>query len=218
MGSTDHFNEDTFAPDTNSDGRINSFLGQTATDNWVERLKNNLKISDTDESNSLDHESYGNQMCSQSHSGNFPNATRGLNAPHLGPAVFAEHLEPYELPSKANADLFVTAYFSTIHPSFPILSRARFLKDYEQSFSFMNPSKLSDGALATLHLVLALGAIHTYIMEAPWANEEKSHLLNFAMAKATVLDASIFRVLGYDQVQLCGLGGLYYLIMYDVNK
>ncbi|KAL8970198.1 MAG: hypothetical protein Q9183_001631 [Haloplaca sp. 2 TL-2023] len=230
MGSTDHVNESprglilktlltqgNYAAHTADDGRINAFLGQTATDNWVERLKDNLKISETDELSGLHPLSYGTEPHSKSHGLDFSDATGGRNAPNLGPSMFAEHFEPLEMPSKMNGDVFVNAYFSTIHPCFPILSQSRFLKDYE-FFTSGDSSKLSESTLAMLHLVFALGAIHTYASEMPQAREEKSHLLSFAVAKAAVLDSSVFRSTTYEQVQLCGLGGLYQLILHDVNK
>ncbi|KAL8703253.1 MAG: hypothetical protein Q9201_003559 [Fulgogasparrea decipioides] len=208
MGSTDHFNEELFAEDSAGNGRINAFLGQTATDNWVERLKSNLKISDSGNSGGLDHLPEDDDLRSSKPSDKFLHATRGSEALNER----AQQLEPYELPSKASADLFVTAYFGTVHPSFPILSRTRFLMDYEQLYS-VDRSRLSDPVMAILHLVLALGAVHTYMTQAPWASEERAYLLRFAMAKATVLDSNIFRVSGLEQVQVCGLGGLYLLVI-----
>ena len=206
-----------YAAYTGGGGRTNAFFGQTATDNWVERLKDNLRISETDDLSGLHPLSYGTEPQSKSPSLDFSDATGGRNAPNLGPSMFAEHFEPLEMPSKMNADVFVNAYFSTIHPCFPILSQSQFLKDYE-SFYSANASRLSEPTIAMLHLVFALGAIHTYTSEMPLAREEKSHFLSFAVAKAAVLDASVFRSTTYEQVQLCGLGGLYQLILYDVNK
>ncbi|KAL8733267.1 MAG: hypothetical protein Q9181_003662 [Wetmoreana brouardii] len=205
MGSTDHFNQELFAEDSAADGRINAFLGQTATDNWVERLKSNLKISDSGNSGGLDHLPEDDDLRSSNPSDSFLHASRRSEALNEGSSTFAQQLEPYELPSKASADLFVTAYFGTVHPSFPILSRARFLEDYEQLYSSLNPRRLSDPAVAILHLVLALGAVHTYMTQAPWASEERAHLLRFAMAKATVLDSNIFRVSALEQVQALGM-------------
>lgn len=69
-----------------------------------------------------------------------------------------------------------------------------------------------------LHIVLAIGAIHAYVTHAPWVGDERSRLLGFARAKGTILDACILGASAYEQVQLCGLGGLYLLIMYDINK
>ncbi|KAL8870206.1 MAG: hypothetical protein Q9174_003698, partial [Haloplaca sp. 1 TL-2023] len=200
MGSTDHLNEGNYAAHTARGGRTKAFLGQTATDNWVERLKDNLRISETDELSGLHPLSYGTEPQSKSHSLDFSDATGGGNAPNLGPSMFAEHFEPFEMPSKMNADVFVNAYFSTIHPCFPILSQNQVLKDYE-SFAGADSRILSEPVLAMLHLVFALGAIHTYMAEMPQAREEKSHLLSFAVAKAAVLDANVLRSTTYEQAQ-----------------
>lgn len=224
MGSTDHFNEEAFAPDGAGDERINAFLGQTATDNWVDRLKDNLNISEINESNGEDRIPAHPEAYSQRRHVKASSTTsgRGMAGAGTGTSMFGEHFQPYELPLKTSADSFVDTYFTTVHPSFPIISRAEFLRNYETFYSFPRPGQSSSSGGSTfvpmLHLVLAIGAVHAYVTEAPWAKDERFRLLSFARAKAAVLDASIFQATAYEQAQLCGLGGLYLLITYEINK
>lgn len=219
MGSTDHFNEESFAAEAAGDGRIHAFLGQTATDNWVERLKNNLNISEIDESKGEDRIPVHPEAYSHTRHSKDAHANAGMSMTSVGRSMFGEHFEPYELPLKASADSFVGAYFSTVHPSFPIISRAEFLRNYEKFFTFPRPGQSSSSTFVPmLHLVLAIGAVHTYVTQASWAKDERFRLLSFAKAKATVLDVSIFQATAYEQVQLCGLGGLYLLITYEINR
>lgn len=222
MGSTDHFTEEAFAPEGAGDGRINAFLGQTATDNWVDRLKDNLNISEINESNGEDRIPAHPEAYSQRRHGKASSTTAGRGMASTGTSMFGEHFQPYELPLKASADSFVGTYFTTVHPSFPIISRAEFLRNYETFYSFPRPGQSSSSTGSTfvpmLHLVLAIGAVHAYVTEAPWAKDERFRLLSFARAKAAVLDASIFQATAYEQAQLCGLGGLYLLITYEINK
>ncbi|KAL8941357.1 MAG: hypothetical protein Q9216_002296 [Gyalolechia sp. 2 TL-2023] len=218
MGSTDNINEETFKADA-GDGRIDAFLGQTATDNWVDRLQNRLNISDKEDPQDVDHSSKVPGVDSRLLDSKHPSAATGLSSSTLDAPTFGDQFEPYELPEKAGADSFVGAYFTTVHPSFPIISRAGFLQNYEDFFAFSRPRKPYESAFVPiLHLVLAIGAFHVYATQAPWVRDERTRLLNFARAKATVLEAHILQATAYEQVQLCGLGALYYLVMYKVNK
>ncbi|KAL8684848.1 MAG: hypothetical protein Q9218_008107, partial [Villophora microphyllina] len=217
MGSTDHLNEDYFAMESGP-GRIDSFLGQTATDNWVGRLKDSLDLSKTDEVSGVEHQSAGHVVGPQNHGGSGrPDVAEG-DAPRSAMPMFIDHCNPYELPSRSSADTFVDAYFYTVHPAFPILSRAQFLQNYEQVYSSTNQSREPSSSFVILHLVLAIGAIHSFATQVPWARKERYHLLNFALAKATVVDASVSLALAYEQAQLCGLGGLYFLMTYEINR
>ncbi|KAL9581774.1 MAG: hypothetical protein Q9212_003691 [Teloschistes hypoglaucus] len=218
MGSTDHLNEDFFACETGP-GRIDSFLGQSATDNWVKRLEDSLKISTTaEEASGLKPQSAPNSTRprDQGDSGrpNVPEVDGLRNRSFM----FVEHSNPYQLPPKWNADTFVNAYFTTVHPTFPILRRAQFLQSYEQFYSSTDSNKASSPAFAMLHIVLAIGAIHAFVTQVPWARKERYHLLNFALAKATIIDANMLSATAYEQVQLCGLGGLYFLMTYEINR
>ena len=218
MGSTDNFNEESLKAET-GDGRIDAFLGQTATDNWVDRLENSLNIIDRDEPRKEDRSSNVGGAGSHNVGRSILSAATGFHTGTREAPTLEAQWEPYELPVKASADLFVGAYFSTAHPSFPILSRILFLREYENFFASSTSVQASDSTfMPILHLVLAIGAIHLYITQTPWALGDRSYLWNFAKAKAAVLDAYTLQVKELEQVQLCGLGGLYYLIMYEINK
>ncbi|KAL9018251.1 MAG: hypothetical protein Q9185_004417 [Variospora sp. 1 TL-2023] len=219
MGSTDHYNEDRSVAEGGGDGHINAFLGQAATDNWVERLTSNLDIS---ESNGPEGDDGGPDLRDavpyKPHS-KANSATTGPSPSDGGTSTFGDHYEPYGLPVKSTADSFVNIYFSTVHPCFPMVSRAEFLRNYETFFASPTSSSASRSTFVPmLHLVLAIGAVHTHLTQASWAKEERSRLWGFAKAKAVVLDASIFHATAYEQVQLCGLGGLYYLVMSEINQ
>ncbi|KAI4198238.1 MAG: hypothetical protein LQ350_005400 [Teloschistes chrysophthalmus] len=174
MGSTDHLNEDFFACESGP-GRIDSFLGQSATDNWVRRLEDSLAISTAEEEASgLKPQSALNSMRprSQGDSGrpNVPEVDGFRNRS----SMFVDHSNPYQLPPKLNADTFVNAYFTTVHPTFPILNRAQFLQSYEHFYSCTDSNEASNSAFAMLHIVLAIGAIHTFATQVPWARRERS--------------------------------------------
>ncbi|KAI4248013.1 MAG: hypothetical protein LQ352_006009, partial [Teloschistes flavicans] len=217
MGSTDHLNEDFFACEAGP-GRIDSFLGQAAADNWVGRLQGSLEISAADEASGLDSQSAGNPVRPPSQGGsgrpNLPERDGLRNRS----SNLADHPNPYQLPAKSNADTFVSAYFTTVHPAFPILSRLQFFQSYEHLYSFTDPDKASSSDFAVIHLVLAIGAIHAFATQVPWARRERYYLLKFALAKATVIHANMLSAPAYEQVQLCGLGGLYFLMTYEINR
>ncbi|KAL8654983.1 MAG: hypothetical protein Q9226_003219 [Calogaya cf. arnoldii] len=217
MGSTDHLNEESFAGETGKE-RIHSFLGQTASDTWVERIKQNLKISDDDEPKD-GHGSGGGHSPGRQNEQTRSTATDPNPESPTRASMFQEHVEPYELPPKASTDSLVAAYFAAVHPVFPIVSRSQFMGNYETFFASRESGGWSTSMFVPmLHIVLAVGAVHAYMTHARWVRDERSHLLSFAKAKVSILDTCILRASAYEQIQLCGLGGLYMLIMYDINK
>ncbi|KAL8800133.1 MAG: hypothetical protein Q9200_007344 [Gallowayella weberi] len=218
MGSTDHIDEAEFASETEI-GRIDAFLGQTATDNWVDRLDKNLKVSDTDEETGLDYLLVNHNLRPQGYSGKPASSIYGdLDDPEASANFFPENIDPYGMPPKASADTLVNVYFATVHPCFPILSRAHFLRIYERYYTSGHFHRSSNPSVVLIHLVLAIGAMHTYATQASVIGEDKYCLLRFAKSKTTILDSSVFQASTHEQVQLCALGGLYLLVMYEINK
>ncbi|KAL8716291.1 MAG: hypothetical protein Q9220_000196 [cf. Caloplaca sp. 1 TL-2023] len=215
MGSTDHINEEAFAK-TGDDSRIDSFLGQTATDVWVSSLVSNLTITDNDKLSEPDESLPIHNSYSRNGSENAP--------PRLDPSKSSKYIsgkppEPYELPPRGTADSFVSAYFSTVHALFPILDSADFTQRFEDLYSKRNEKKPPDPAFLTvLHLIFGIGAFYEYSTRQPTSTGNRLQLLDLAKAKSAVLDANIFDLQAYGQVQVCGLAGLYLLIMHRINS
>ena len=217
MGSTDHINEESFAEETGKE-RSHSFFGQTASDTWVERIKHNLKISDADEPGKGNDPTGDHSPPRPDELISRPTTDPNPNSPTRASMVH-EHIDPYELPTRTSADFFVAAFFAAVHPVFPIFSRDQFLWNYETFFDSTESGKWSTSMFVPmLHVVLAIGAVHAYVTHAAWVGDQRSHLLKYARAKANILDACILGASAYEQVQLCGLGGLYMFIMDDINR
>lgn len=62
----------------------------------------------------------------------------------------------YELPPRKQADLLVNAYWSFVHPLFPVLIRSRFMKSYDALFSGTAVDTNERTIVSTLNAVLAL--------------------------------------------------------------
>jgi hypothetical protein len=62
----------------------------------------------------------------------------------------------YELPPRKQADLLVNAYWSLVHPLFPVLIRSRFMQSYDALFSGTTIDANERTIVSTLNAVLAL--------------------------------------------------------------
>ena len=126
-------------------------------------------------------------------------------------------LDEYAMPLKPVTDVLVDAYFNTIHSSFPLLSKSRFLDMYDQCFAaYVIP--LSRRRRAMLNLVFAIGAKYSVLNRAGWC-DDRDHLLFFSRARSLSLDnGALWEVGDLEQVQVMGLGVLYLTMANHVNR
>lgn len=128
-----------------------------------------------------------------------------------------DQINELELPPRQIADLFVNAYFTTVHSSFPILRKKDFFRAYEQCFiPYAKP--INRRWRAILNLVLAIGAKYTVLTGADNC-DERDHWTFFARARSLSLDNGALWHLGdLEQVQVTGLATLYLIATEHINR
>ena len=129
MGSTDHVNYDDFkssAPDL----KTPAYVGQASEVSWMQRLGRELKKEPGLKEHGREHSvlsSIARPLAGR------PDST--LCPEDMDSSVIGNQLDPYGLPIKSTANALVEAYFSTVHPAFPILDQTAFLQQYEMQFA-----------------------------------------------------------------------------------
>ncbi|KAI9675074.1 MAG: hypothetical protein M1817_001481 [Caeruleum heppii] len=121
------------------------------------------------------------------------------------------------MPPKPVADAFVNAYFTTTHPSFPLLSRLDFFDKYNKTYeAYGHP--MSRRWRATLNLVFAIGAKFCVLTSSECC-DERDHQVFFARARSLSLDdGAVWHTSQIEQVQVTGLAVLYLVVTDHINR
>ncbi|EGE05983.1 hypothetical protein TEQG_04990 [Trichophyton equinum CBS 127.97] len=125
------------------------------------------------------------------------------------------------LPPKDVADLLVNAYFTTVHPLFPVLPKVRFLSRYNSYYHNGSDPLGIYPWLALLNMVLALGSLWARYTQIP-TGEVEDHSIYCARSQA--LAQGIVDPRGYpdtysslEPIQLIAIRGVYQLSTYQIT-
>lgn len=202
MGSTDHVDYDHYSL-PNPDRGIPAFVGQASEGAWMQRLARELNSSAL---SSTVEASLGRQD--------------PLWPEDMDSSVIGDQFDPFGLPIKSTADALLKTYFQTIHPAFPILDEASFLRDYELHFASLNNGSTKRGtSMALLQSVLALGAVHAHVTGSSHAGDDRDHLLYFARSRVLGTHTGLLsEQVSLGQVQLLGLAAVYLIATDQLNR
>ena len=206
MEAPSHIHDDNLAQD-GLDSRPEAFAGQSSDVQWVQRLTNELK-----------HEGSGRQQSQLP----FPFFARSnIFAEDNESAVVGNNVDPFQIPISTTADTLVDGYFTTVHASFPILRQPLFMRQYNKlKLVWHKPVEFEDPMfIATLQLVLAIGAVHARLSSSVELSDDRDHLLYFTRARMLAVDSGVFNdQVHLSQAQVFGLGTMYCLITDQMNR
>ena len=214
MGSTDHVNYHDFTSPVPE--RVTpTYVGQSSEVAWMRRLDTELRKGP------------GRGAAGKEHS-SVPEGSRPLaNRQHhetwpedMDSSVVGDQLDPYDLPIKSTVDELLKAFFTTVHPAFPILDKARFLRQYEQLSALTESDPKQNGIfVALLQTVLAIGAVHAHMSSSDWAGDERDHLLFFARGRVLGSYSGLLsESVNVGQVQILGLATIYLIATNQLNR
>lgn len=130
--------------------------------------------------------------------------------------------ELYYVPPQHIADAHFNVYFSTIHRSFPVLIRSKFMEEYKEYVDSLKhaivPSIKQQRWLTILNLVLATSAVYSHIVKAEWRGALDDHLIYFAKARELSLNNGILEVPDMVQVQAFAVAATYLLASNQTNR
>jgi hypothetical protein len=125
-------------------------------------------------------------------------------------------IDPYALPPKPIADTLVHAYFATVHPLVPILSKPEFMAIYDQ-LNNEGIMHISRQWLMVINLVFAVGG---RFLETMGRKPEWPHIECFQRARVLgALDGGVlFGIPMLHDVQAMALTGIYLLGSKHTNR
>lgn len=218
MGSTDFANEENFRR-YGAEKQTEAFIGNASEEKWLQRLERELSESDLSESKpkvypptDLAGSKGGYPRTDKSDSYSYPE--------DMDASVIGSQIDPYGLPVKSAADALVNTYFTTLHPSFPIIDQSFFSHQFEEYFTMSENETFKDHTfITTLQIVFAIGAVHAHRTGAEWAGDDRDHLLYFARARVLGMKMGMLsEMVNHGQVQVFGLSGMYFMVTDQINR
>ncbi|CRG82873.1 Protein FMP42 [Talaromyces islandicus] len=129
-----------------------------------------------------------------------------------------QDVEAYDRPSPEVGGRLLRVYFSTVHPSFPVLAKGPFMKQYalySTQPSFRPPPKW----LAILNLNFAIAAKYSFAAHEPWCDDLDDPEVYFSRAeKLSAINSQPFDHPDIQQVQVEGLTSFYLMVIGHINR
>jgi hypothetical protein len=200
LGALDYTSED-----FNRDEKIQAmgFVGEHSEIAWIYRLKRLLEqISVGSKENDADRQSVA--------SANFFLDDSDITV--------LDDIDLSQRPSQTVADQLVDEYFQVVHPSFPIIGKLVFLRQYRSFYSspHVRPGKRW---LAVLNLVFAIGARCCRYSQGADGGVTDDETLYFSRAwRLSMSDIALLDHPNLQQVQVEGLTSFYLLSVGQVNR
>lgn len=130
--------------------------------------------------------------------------------------------ELYYVPPKHIIDAHFNVYFTTIHRTFPVLIRSKFMAEYKEYVDISKhgtvPSLKQQRWLAILNLILATSAIYSHMVKAEWRGALDDHLIYFAKARELSLNNGVLEVPDMLQVQSYAVAATYLVASNQTNR
>lgn len=129
------------------------------------------------------------------------------------------HVNMFEMPLQATADMLFQSYLETVHPAFPIIGKTTFTYQYQAFVVSRDQSKINRNWLAILNLIFAIGAKYSHLIQAEWSGDKTDHVVYFARAR--MLGFNTDAILGHaelQKIQIAGLVSFYLMAMNQINR
>ena len=130
-----------------------------------------------------------------------------------------DHVDPFEVPPQATANMLFQSYMETVHPAFPIIGKNTFIRQYQVFQASQDQSKINNNWLAILNLIFAIGAKYSHLIQADWSGNKMDHLVYFTRARILGFDSDA--ILGHPElqkVQIAGLMSFYLMALNQINR
>ena len=219
MGSTDHVNEDDFGiPSTGETDQ--TFSGPASDMTWMQKLNSELTKRPEKETKTTTTNPSAQSPWTDSRAAAPTSDGSGQLFDDADLPALENQVDPYEMPVSSTADALLEVYFSTVHPSFPILDKDSLLDEYSQSSGTpQSQPSASPNFITKLQIVFAIAAVHAHLTEAKWVGHHRDHLLYLARARLKSGGTGFLNeIIDLDQVQIFGLASMYFLATSQVNR
>lgn len=211
----------------NQAARATGFHGKNSELTWMQKLRQpTAQDSEEDQDNDHEHE-HQDRWTDGYTSPVFHNDNPG---PAFTPTSEANyhcddlaldppgHVNMFEMPLQATADMLFQSYLETVHPAFPIIGKTTFNYQYQAFLVSQDQSKINRNWLAILNLIFAIGAKYSHLIQAEWSGDKTDHLVYFTRAR--MLGFNTDAILGHaelQKIQIAGLVSFYLMAMSQIN-
>ncbi|KAJ5287527.1 hypothetical protein N7478_003213 [Penicillium angulare] len=194
----------------NENSRATGYMGKNSEVTWMQRLQREAEHRSQGLPGSLEPGQSKRQDDDLAlHAVNYHLDDLDISVP--GP------IEMYAVPSRELADHYFEDYLRTVHPFFPIINQPLFTAQYKTFFD--SNAQPGDKWLAILNMIFAIGSKHCHLIEAPWAGDDKDHLMFLTRARFLSMNGDVlFSHPDLQQVQVEGLIAFYLLSSDQINR
>lgn len=207
----------------NPAARATGYHGKNSEVTWMQRLKRQTG----QDSEEQEHDDEGSLPSGQS-SPALHNEIFGSDLTPISESTYhcddltltpPHHVDPFEMPSQATANMLFQSYLETVHPAFPIIGKSTFISQYQAFQLKEDQSKINQNWLAILNLIFAIGAKYSHLIQAEWNGDQTDHLVYFTRAR--ILGFNSEAILGHaelQKVQITGLMSFYLMALNQINR
>ena len=129
------------------------------------------------------------------------------------------HVDPFEFPPQATANMLFQNYLQSVHPAFPIIGKTTFLSQYKAFQLSQDHSKINQSWLAILNLIFAIGAKYSHLIQAESSDDQLDHLVYFTRARILGFNSdAILSHADLQTVQITGLMSFYLMALNQINR
>lgn len=226
VGSTDSLDkvDEDFNRDADIAARRTGYYGKNSEITWMQQLQqqtNTLENENQDENEEEDEDTRHSSSYQETRitSGVTPLSLSAstYHCDDLPFSIDAPQVDPYESPPESVAERLFHFYLDTVHPTFPIIGKITFIKQYNDRFA--NHLVANDNWLAILNFIFAIGAKYAHLIQAEWRGEETDHVIYFTRALRLGFNAE--SILGHaelQRVQMSGLMAFYLMATNQINR
>ncbi|CAF9903755.1 MAG: hypothetical protein ALECFALPRED_002962 [Alectoria fallacina] len=223
-GSLDCIDEDY---NRNPSARATGYHGKNSEVTWMQRLKRQTSRNSEEEDEEDDDDDEDSLPDGQKkptlHSDHFDSGYTPISEStyHCDDLTLTppDHVDPFEVPSQATANMLFQSYLETVHTAFPIIGKNTFISQYQAFQLSQDPSEINHNWLAILNLIFAIGAKYSHLIKAEWSGDEIDHLIYFTRAR--ILGFNFDTILGHaelQKVQITGLMSFYLMASNQINR
>ena len=209
---------------TRDEARSTGFVGKSSEITWLQRLRQRNKDGNESGWVSPSPSDFGSKRATDD-SFNAPAEADSAHSVHefsyhLDDEAITtfEHIDPYAVPTAEIAHNLFSAYFTRVHPTYPILGR-RILTAQFQKFESGQAQRPPKKWLAILNLIFAIAARYSHLIQANWEEDEGDHSIYFTRARLlSVNSEAVFQHPDLQMIQIYGLISFYFLCISQMNR
>ena len=207
---------------TRDEVRFTGFMGKSSEVSWLQRLRQENRDNDGSGWVGPSPFDFGSKNATKASFLTEADLAHSVHESsyHLDDEAITtfEHINPYDVPTAETTHNLLNAYFTRVHPTFPILGRSTLTAQFRK-FESGQPQRPPKKWLAILNLIFAIAARYSHLIQVDWKGDERDHFIYFTRARLlSVNSEAIFEHPDLQAIQITGLVSIYFLSVSQINR